>query len=77
MVILRLLPGGTTIVNPQLMRRVMQAYLKSLSFANFVVYKRIRSSCTKILKKQKRLGWQKLCIQFNFKTLTSEVWLVV
>jgi len=31
-------------------------YLICLSLANFIVYKRVRSSCSKVLKKQKRLG---------------------
>jgi len=58
-------------------RESTRAYLKHPSLANFIDYKHNRSSCTKILKKQKRLGWKKFCSQFSSKTPTSEIWSLV
>jgi len=48
-------------------------YLIHPSPVNFIAYKRARSSCSKTLKKQKRIGWKKYCLQFNHKTPTSEI----
>jgi len=44
---------------------------------NFIAYKRARSNCSKILKKQKRIGWRTYCSQFNHKTPTSEIWSLI
>jgi len=52
-------------------------YLAHPSSTNFLAYKRIKSKCSKILKKQKKLGWKKYCTQFDHKTPTSEIWLLI
>jgi len=51
-------------------------YLKNPSLENDISYKRVRTSCTKILKKQKRQSWKNFCNQFNFKTI-SEIWSLI
>jgi len=52
-------------------------YLAHPSPANYLAYKRSKSQCSKILKKQKKLGWKKFCTQFDHKTPTSEIWLLI
>jgi len=49
----------------------------SPTLTNFINYKHIRSTSSKILKKQKRLGWKKFCSQFNHKTPTTEIWALI
>jgi len=46
-------------------KAVTRIYLKHPTPDNFNEYKRVRSSCSRILKKQKRIGWEKYCLQFN------------
>jgi len=58
-------------------REAISTYLKNPSPENFEAYKRARSICSKSLKKQKRLGWQKFCSQMNHKTPTSEIWSLI
>jgi len=58
-------------------KEVTHNYLKHPSLANYIEYKRNRSSCAKIHKKHKRIGWKKFCSQFTSKTPTSEIWSLV
>jgi len=67
-------------------KKVTQTYRKFPSPENFNSYKRVRS-CSKFLKKQKRLGKNfshkfshissKFCSQFNLKIPTSDVWSLI
>jgi len=52
----------------------VRRYLAHPSPANYLAYKRSKSQCSKILKKQKKLGWKKYCTLFDHKTPTSEIW---
>jgi len=58
-------------------KEATRAYRRHPTLANYLTYKRIRNSCSKFLKKQKRLGWRKYCSQFNAKTPTTELWSLV
>jgi len=58
-------------------REAIQSYIKHPSPDNFEAYKRARLKSSKILKKQKRLGWQKYCSQLNHKTPTIEIWALI
>jgi len=58
-------------------REAIRTYFKHPSPDNFEAHKRARLRCSKILKRQKRLGWQKYCSQLNHKTPTSEVWSLI
>jgi len=71
-------PGGMKRVNLQSTNaKILRINITCPSLANFIEYKRIRSSCSKVLKKQKRFGWRKYCSQFNYKTPTSEIWALI
>jgi len=58
-------------------KETTSAYLRCPSIENYTSYKRIQSSCSKILQKHKRKGWKKFYTQFNFKTPTSEIWSLI
>jgi len=58
-------------------RRITKKYIDSPTISNFQVYRRVRSSCTKTLKRMKRNGWKKFCTQFDFKTPTAEIWSLI
>jgi len=54
-------------------RMAIREFFKHPSPDSFEIYKRVRLKCSKFLKRQKKLSWQKYCTQFNHKTPTSEV----
>jgi len=58
-------------------KTAIRRYLKLPSLDNYEKYKRARLTCSKTLKKQKRLGWKKFCSNFNCKTPTSEIWSLI
>jgi len=58
-------------------KTAIKKYLRHPSLDNYEIYKRARLTCSKTLKKQKRLGWKKFCSQFNSKTPTSEIWSLI
>jgi len=58
-------------------KKAIREFFKHPSSDSFEAYKRIRLKCSKLLKKQKKLGWQKYCAHFNHKTPTSEVWSLI
>jgi len=58
-------------------KKFTRNFLIHPSSDNFIAYKRARSSCSKILKKQKRIGWRTYCSQFNHKTPTPEIWSLI
>lgn len=59
------------------MVKVQQAlaiFKRFLTSENYESYRRTNLECGKILRHNKRQRWKNLCQQFNFKTLTSQVW---
>jgi len=58
-------------------RKSIRTFYEHPSTDSFEAYKRARLKCSKTLKKQKRLGWQKYCTLLNHKTPTSEIWSLI
>lgn len=52
-------------------------FKNNMNRENFILYKREIATCRKILNKQKRLGWAKLCSSFNHKIPPKKIWSII
>jgi len=55
-------------------RTLCRIYKADPSLDNWISFRREVARCRRVLKREKRLGWRKLCTSFTSKTPTAAIW---
>jgi len=55
-------------------RSLLRMYRSNPTLDNWSAYRRESLSCRRILRREKLLGWKRLCAEFIHKTSTAEIW---
>jgi len=55
-------------------RSLLRLYKSNPTLDNWSAYRRESLSCRRTLRREKLLGWRRLCSEFTHKTLTAEIW---
>jgi len=55
-------------------RLLLRLYKSNPTLDNWSAYRKESLSCKRILRREKLLGWRRLCSEFTHKTPTAEIW---